>query len=220
MGQQARLDTCIPLRAPDGSKIRGPTPLRSDSMPDGISGLRGLDLTRVSKANRLYHLTAQLVDLALAKHLPFLVENPLNSLFWATSFWSAVAHRTSYLSFQHCAFGGSRPKWTKVATHPGFACDFESLVHTCPGESQQHVHLPWGFTFRSNRRIFATKDEAAYPRPLAACIARCFCLSALRSGAVPPAESLGDLQLSPQQVLPALRAEWGTQPSRQRSFYV
>ena len=64
--------------------------------------------------------------------------------------------------------------------------------------------------------IAGTKEETAYPRPLAACIARCFCLSALRSGAVPPAESLGDLQLSPQQVLLALRAEWGTQPKASR----
>ena len=48
----------------------GPTPVRSDSEPNGISNLLTfVDRIKVSKSNKLYHLTAQLVKIALHRGL-------------------------------------------------------------------------------------------------------------------------------------------------------
>ena len=68
-----------------------PVPLRSDRQPNGVSGLSWLNKFKISKANKLYHLTAQIVKHCVKHGLLVCVENPQYSLFWATSFWQEVA---------------------------------------------------------------------------------------------------------------------------------
>ena len=73
-----------------------------------------------------------------------------------------------HTDFQHCAFGGCRPKWTRLHhNHP----TFQSLHRLCPGAHCARHHLPWG---RSADGSFATAQETAYPQPLASSIAGCF----------------------------------------------
>jgi hypothetical protein len=70
------------------------------------------------------------------------------------------------VSFQACAHGGRRDKWTSfVCSLPGL----ESLAARCPGESESHKHAPWGCHFRTGRWRFSTAEEAEYP--LALCLA-------------------------------------------------
>ena len=95
----------------------------------------------------------------------FACENPNGSWFWNTSFFQGIAHLCPFrVIFDHCAFGGHRPKRTTIAS--SLDC-FSSLSKSCPGESQTHTHLPWGVSTEG----FATKAETAYPPPLAAEIA-------------------------------------------------
>ena len=43
------------------------------------------------------------------------VENPQFSLFWATTFWLAVAKQMQYSVFHSCQYGGVRKKKTMLA---------------------------------------------------------------------------------------------------------
>ena len=63
-----------------------PKPLRADDHPNGLPGLKWMDRHRVSQANRLYHLTAELVSWGHANQCLIAVENPQSSLFWTTAF--------------------------------------------------------------------------------------------------------------------------------------
>ena len=146
-----------------------PAPLRTFEFPDGLPNLSGSNLVRVNKANQLYHFSSTLCAEAHRRGLVLAVENPRSSLFWATSFWKAAAHTCPmHTDFQHCAFGGRRPKWTRLHhNHP----TFQSLHRLCPGANCAQHHLPWG---RSADGSFATAQETAYPQPLASSIAGCF----------------------------------------------
>ena len=96
------------------------------------------------------------------------VENPRSSIFWSTSAWSRVAHLFVYTTFQHCAYQGDRPKWTRVAYNHS---SFSALCLTCPGEWCVKRHRPWG---RTASGTFATAEETAYPPGLARAIAQSF----------------------------------------------
>ena len=102
--------------------------------------------------------------------------------------------------FDHCAFGGHRPKRTTIAS--SLDC-FSSLSKSCPGESQTHTHLPWGVSTDG----FATKAEAAYPPPLAAEIATAIARHLVSCDWRPP----GALP-QPSTLLAACRAMANDQP--------
>ena len=108
----------IPLKRKFGGKRDGPRPLRTDQFPNGIPNLNPSELSRVSLANQLYHLTAKLVKWAVEFGVIFVVENPQFSLFWATTFWTEVAHLAMYSVFHSCQYGGLRKKKNNV----GFQC--------------------------------------------------------------------------------------------------
>ena len=59
-----------------------PKPLRSMEEPDGISGLTGVDLVRVSAANILYAFCAEVLELCCSLGKLFMPENPKNSFFF------------------------------------------------------------------------------------------------------------------------------------------
>ena len=178
-------------------KLDGPCPgpLRSSQHPDGLLHLSGQDLVRVNRANQLYKFLGVLCSHAYSRNLLIAVENPRHSLFWATSFWSEAAFTCPYqVDFQHCAFGGRRPKWTRIHhNHPSFS----SLHRLCPGPACARTHLPWGRDPSTGG--FATTQETAYPHALADAIAKCFAAAVERLPEAEPA-------------LSAIRAVSGAQP--------
>ncbi|CAE7233964.1 unnamed protein product [Symbiodinium natans] len=182
----------IPCWDSQGNPVPVPRPLRSDRHPDGMPDLPPGDARRVRLANESYLALRQAVRLGVQRGILIAVENPRSSLFWKTSFWRDVAHAFRYVDHQACAYGGDRPKFTRIAyTHPSF----ESLCKLCPGCP---AHASWGVDPAAPNG-FATSRETAYPRPLAHAIAQCF------ASALPTVEPPG-LQL------PALRSLAGLQP--------
>ena len=132
--------------------------------PDGVPGLAGLKFARVQSANSLYRFTIQVLQFCIEKDLPFTVENPTRSRLWDTSFWTAFSqqhgHALYVVDFQSCAYGGKRPKWTRLVSN---SSEFLSLARTCPGD---HVHLPWGFAPAGSAHTLSTAEEAEYPHGL------------------------------------------------------
>ena len=179
--------TCSRAReipVPGSHPRSGPQPLRSAEYPDGLPNLSGDDLQRVISANRTYEFLAKVATLCHSRGVLFACENPHRSWFWHTSFFREVSHLCPFrVTFDHCAFGGQRPKRTTIASS---ANCFRALERNCPGESASHTHLPWG----NNSSGFATKEETAYPPPLAAQIATAI------------ARRLVDCEWSPPEALP------------------
>ena len=84
----------------------GPPPLRSDTYPDGMPGLFGVNASRVLSANSLYAFSARVIQAAEKAGLPWVLENPTNSLFWSTFFWASVGNLDHVVAdLQACAFG-------------------------------------------------------------------------------------------------------------------
>ena len=134
-----------------------PVPLRSDQERDAA---------RVAAANVLYQFSASIVEYCLQHNIPFAIENPSSSLFWLTSFWAQVPTADlAVVDFQACAFGGKRPKWTRIVSNMQ---DVLSLCRLCPGCQD---HAPWG---RNQDGSWATASEAAYPHGLATALAQVF----------------------------------------------
>ena len=196
----------IKLRDKNGRPLRGPVPLRSESFPEGLPGLKGTNLLRVSLANRLYDFVGQVVEEAIKLGLLVVVENPRSSLFWRTRFWKRVAKHFSYVAHQACAYGGSRPKWTVLASN--HKC-FHSISLGCPGESAWHSHKPWGLVRTEEGFHFSASEETAYPRGLARSIARVFADILMQHGWIPPLEQF---QVCSEANLRTMRAVATVQP--------
>ena len=81
-----------------------PRPLRSDKHPNGLPNLLFIDRIKVSKANKLYHLTARLVQWAIEQGCLFCVENPQFSYFWQTTFIQSIIHLMQFTTFQSCMY--------------------------------------------------------------------------------------------------------------------
>ena len=114
----------------------GPLPLRSDTEPDGISGLTGVNRERVSSANCLYNFLSDIIEYALSRRVICIIENPRNSRYWCTSFFQRICRHFKFVACEACAFGSRRPKKTVFAT----SCQgFESLAKFCPGEKSSSV---------------------------------------------------------------------------------
>ena len=105
---------------------------------------------------------------------------------------------------QACCYGSDRPKWTCLA-HNGTA--FNAICKTCPGQSETHVHRPWGLV-EGNK--FATAQETAYPPMLAFTIAHCFATELANRGWMSPAPTS---MVTPNNVsYHYLRSVTGVQP--------
>lgn len=166
----------------------GPRPLRSDDCPNGLPNLTDSEMSRISISNQLYFLTAKLVRWATEHGVIFVVENPQFSLFWATTFWTEVAHLAMYSVFHTCQYGRIRKKKTMFAFD---AVEFGAISAKCPGQKSRHKHAPWGI--KSHTSTFATADESAYSMGLAKLIAICFVRVLLRVGIQVPPDRLEDL---------------------------
>ena len=80
----ASLTKNIPIFDSNGRQFSHP--LRSAEFPDGIPGLRGVDLDRILASNTLYELCEKICALCDLLNLRWIVENPFDSLIWFTSF--------------------------------------------------------------------------------------------------------------------------------------
>lgn len=132
-------------------------PLRATAWPDGVPfGICAVERARIEAANALYAFTQQVVESCETLTINWVVENPLTSLFWSTSFFHAINARHNSVFFQPCMFGGDRPKKTKLLFG---GLDLSSLQVEC---DQQHSHKPWRQN-TANGPIFLTSEERAYP---------------------------------------------------------
>ena len=77
----------------------------------------------MKSANNLYEFTVKCCRILLDLAVMFSIENPENSLFWMIPFVVAFLQLTAVkqVTFQHCAYGGSRPKKTRFAFFPAGA---------------------------------------------------------------------------------------------------
>ena len=165
---------------------------------------------KISQANKLYHLTSEVVKYAVKHGMIVCVENPQFSLFWATTFWISVAKLLRYTIFHSCQYGSNRQKKTMLAhNHKAF----NQLSKLCPGESKKHRHLPWGVTPAGH---FATSEETAYPIQLARDVAQCFTQALVEAGMKLPPSQLQDMTSSSEAVLQAVRAQSGLQPKHSK----
>ena len=191
----------IPLKG----KRKAPEPLRDDANPNGKKNLKWLDKLKISKSNKLYHLTSELVLYAHKHGLIVCVENPQFSLFWCTTFWLRVSRKVMYTVFHSCQYGSRRQKKTMLAHNYH---TFAELNLQCPGESKSHSHAKWGLS----KGRFATAEETAYPFPLARCIAHAFAKALLECGLVAPPDTIHEIEPSSHQILQAIRAQGNLQP--------
>ena len=156
----------IPLVGEPSENLCTPKPLRSSLFPDGFEGLEGNDKLRVDQANLLYEVTASAVKIADELGIAWCIENPRSSYFWETSWITSLINHLTALGrpplwneFQHCAYGGERPKWSGFLHNIPLMQELEDNGR-CPGN---HVHKPWGITRVGSSVTFATGEETAYP---------------------------------------------------------
>ena len=138
---------------------KAPQPLRTDSHPDQKLGLKGLDKVKVELANQLYEAVSDLILLCHSLGLVVVVENPLNSLYWKTSFARRFLDQlpTFFVDFHNCAHGGLRDKLTRFWSNADWFC---SLAVLC---DKQHPHASWRPRICDGELVFPTAEEAAYP---------------------------------------------------------
>ena len=102
-------------------KRNAPEPLRDDNNPNGLKSLSFVNKMKISQANKLYHLTSQVLTYAVKHGMVVCVENPQFSLFWATTFLVSVAKLLRYTIFHSCQYGSNRQKKTMLAhNHKAF----------------------------------------------------------------------------------------------------
>ena len=184
----------------------GPQPLRDDAHPNGLPGLSDTDKQRVSLANHLYFLTAQIVQWAVENGVIVCVENPQFSLFWATTFWQQVAHLLEYTVFHSCQYGSLRQKKTMLAFN---VAEFHAINAVCKGQNSKHKHAAVGYNRET--KSFATAEEAAYPMGLSKMIAMVIVRCLVRLGMQTKPETMEAIQPVSLQALQKMRAATGTQ---------
>ena len=150
---------------------------------------------KISKANKLYQLTAKLIRWASRR---------LFVLCGEFSVQLVLADNIYARCFAPPAVRSTRLKRTMLAFNSG---EFAAINEMCEGETTTHRHDKWGMTADGTQ--FATSLETAYPMKLARAIALRFVFTLQRLDKKMPPEifAAGD-----NAVLPALRAQAGVQP--------
>ena len=151
----------IPIQLPNGVKIAGPQPLRTDLRPDGVIHMSYVNRLRVSQANLLYNFVTDVALFCVKIGMLVVIENPRSSLYWKTYFFAPLRKLLRFTAHQACAYGSERPKWTALAHNTNALLN---LCKSCPGISSSHKHKPWGMVYGPNAsRKFSTAEETAYP---------------------------------------------------------
>jgi hypothetical protein len=152
-----------------------PKPLRSNAEPSGISTIEESDplqWARLLSANFIYALFGDVCTDMSAKAIPWVIENPSNSLMWWMDCMTSLnkIDLVGDTLFHACMHGGSRDKLTRLRSSPhSMIMELESRC------DKQHQHRSWASLAPGN---FETAEEAAYPdllcHRIASAVARCF----------------------------------------------
>ena len=144
-----------------GPSTSQPRPLRSEQYPHGIPGLTEEENKRVDAANRIYSRMSKFLILCSQHQIHRSIENPARSLLWLTDWLQPLIALGAFYNFTACAWGSTRPtKKAFLSTLP----DMCRLQASCPGD---HEHEPYGRKRDAHGKlIYATAEEAAYPREL------------------------------------------------------
>eukprot|EP00435_Cladocopium_sp_Y103_P046770 s357_g13.t1 len=136
-----------------------PMPLRSSDKPDQKDGLSGFDKYRTEMANQLYMAVTVIIFHCDKLGIWLLVENPLISLYWVTSFAQQYIQSipTFWVDFHNCAHGGARDKLTRLWSNRSWG---QPLQLFC---DKQHVHSSWRPKVVNGKLHFPTAAEAANP---------------------------------------------------------
>ena len=197
----------IPIQLPNGLKIAGPQPLRTDQQPDGVMHMSYVNRQRVSQANLLYKFVTKVALFCIEMGMLVVIENPRSSLYWKTSFFAPLKRLHTFTAHQACAYGSERPKWTALAHNTKALLQ---LCKCCPGISKAHKHKPWGMVYgNDSERKFSTAEETAYPMPLAYAIAYYLAQELISMGWRPPAIEFASPETMTYQYL---RSIVGQQP--------
>ena len=202
--------TCSRAREIDNG---GPPPLRSDAFPMGLPTLGPEEQRRVAKANELYFYACEIFLVCHHRGILVTMENPSSSIFWLTTPFLRLLKEVelSYTNFQMCVLGGSRPKWTQLAANFG---GISELDQKC---DNSHKHLPWGKVLDDNGRlIFATSEEAQYPRKMCVALVECILRQLQRQGLQPSPHELSAVQDQQFFTSAASRISAATQPRKSR----
>ena len=168
-----------------------PRPLRSESYPDGLAGLTQQESQQVLEANASYSAMVELILFLIGLGVAVTVENPLNSLFWLTSFMLKLfdKHPGHFTVLQHCMHGGTRDKKSKFWSYNPRQPEVNLLANLgilCDG---QHQHASWKPRWVDGKLFFPTAEEAAYPIVLCQRFAS-ICLDEARCRGLSPCQSL------------------------------
>ena len=145
-----------------------PAPLRSTDWPDGLPGLDYANKLKTELANQIYAAIAEVTKWAAKHDIEIVVENPLRSHMWETSFFAPASdHLPEHIVFQACMHGGGRDKFTLLRASSDM---LQPLAVLCDGS---HRHLPWQPKAMDGKLKFPTHEEAAYPHLLCDRIAGC-----------------------------------------------
>ena len=133
-----------------------PPILRTDAHPNGIPGLSGILLAKVTAANSLYAITCDLVRWCIQHAKYFAVENPGRSFMWDTDPFKLLMQEHPCLNvyFHHCRYGSARRKLTRFWHN---VPSFQLLEAYCQND---HEHEPWG---QNPLGYWSTSEETAYP---------------------------------------------------------
>ena len=78
----------------------------------------------------MYEVSREAALELITRRIMWSLENPRDSLFWYIVRALVEHPETDTATFQHCAYGGGRPKWTKWLAFPKNV--FSELNATCP----------------------------------------------------------------------------------------
>ena len=139
-----------------------PQPLRTEDEPAGLSTLQGEDLERVQAANAIYSGLSNFLVKCSRLSIHWSVENPARSLLWCTPWFKPLIQLATFYNFEACAWGSKRKTDKSFLSTLPQMCQIQAV---CPGN---HEHEPYGRKRDAHGKIvYATADEAAYPRELA-----------------------------------------------------
>ena len=173
---------------PDNMQGVRAEPLRSSSQPLGISGLQGVDASRVAAANRLYAVTLCIMVILVIRNSAVSVENPRNSYFW--QIMDLFARQHSWVQaiwdslvcniHQSCMYGSQFDKWTTIRATDGL---YNDICKECDGS---HTHESWRPSMKQSKAHFPTTSQAEYPKELCNEMSRCLAKFLVHQGTILP----------------------------------
>ena len=124
-------------------------PLKSDLYPEGIPGLKGTDEIKVEKAHVLYEFTRQVLNECIRRNIPCIIENPENSLTFATKFFQDLPAGLRWAVSHSCMYGFAHRKATGLLS----TIPLPRVQMMCSGN---HRHAKWGLTQQRKSWQFKT----------------------------------------------------------------